>query len=248
MGARARQALSRQAWPPMAATTAAPNAEGFRPKRRWAEALDHGCNVLRQPAAATWLGEGAMQGFFDHRALAGLDAHSPRNQRGWSPWLRSGLLDHGALPPPTAGVPPGGRISPGVRNVGWDGREAVGPGSAWQRRRHHRKDISWADAFIVPAQTRQGLAETILPRSPAFFADRGVRRSTEKTGMTPSTDGLAVLGQPRRQPVRLHGQPAQRPIPPSQGSCQGSKTQVTALGQPAVGATPARRLESRHPV
>ncbi|MGH2667526.1 MAG: group II intron maturase-specific domain-containing protein [bacterium] len=46
----------------------------------------------------------------------------------------------------------------------------------------------------------------------------------------------------------MHGQPAQRPRTPSQVRCQGLQTQGNALCQPAVGATPARRIDRRTPV
>ena len=165
-----------------------------------------------------------------------------------STWLRSGFLDHGALSPTTAGVPQGGIISPVVSNLVLDGLEAVVPGSAWQRRSHHINDIRWADEFIVTANTRQVLEETILPRINAFLAERGVRLSTEKTVMTPITDGLDFLGQTLRKHARRKGKPAKLQITPSKGSFQSIKTKVKALCQQAIGATPARLIESLNPV
>jgi RNA-directed DNA polymerase len=245
---RARQALSRHALQPIAETMADPNSSGFRPQRRCAAALDPCFNVLRQHASATWLLEGEIQGFFDNRAFSWREAHIPMHKRVLSTGLRSGCIDHGALSPTTAGVPQGGLISPVVSNWVVDGLEAVVHGRTWHRRRHHIKDIRWADDCIVTANARQVLEETILPRITAFLADRGVRLSTEKTVMTPITDGFAFVGQTLRQHERLNGKPATLQRTPSKGSCQGSKTQGQARCQHAVGATPARRSESLNPV
>jgi RNA-directed DNA polymerase len=66
--------------------------------------------------------------------------------------------------------------------------------------------------------------------------------------MTPITDGLDFLGQPLRKHERLNGKPAKLQITPSTGSVQGIKAKVKALCQQAVGATPARRIESLNPV
>ena len=66
--------------------------------------------------------------------------------------------------------------------------------------------------------------------------------------MTSLSDGGDVRGQPLRKQTRRHGTPAKRQITPSTGSCQGIKTPGKALGQQAVGATPARRIERLPPV
>ena len=244
---RARQALYRQASQPLAATTAAPHADGLRPTRRCAEALDPCCQVLRQHPSATWMLAGDSHGFFDHLDFSWLETHLPRNTGVLSQWLRSGLSAPGALDPTTAGVPPGGRRSPGGRTMGWDGLEAVVQGGPWPRRVHNLNEVRWADDFIVTAKARQVGEAPILPRLRAVLAARGVRLSPEQTVMTPSTPGCDCLGPTLRQPARRHGTPATLQITPSQGSVQGLQTPVTALGQQAVGAPPARLLDRRHP-
>jgi RNA-directed DNA polymerase len=245
---RARPALYLQALQPIAETVAAPNSYGFRPKRQCADAIDQCFNGLRQHTAATWILEGDIHGFFDNIAVSWIEAPIPMHKRVLSQWLRSGFIDHGALYPTTAGVPQGGIISPVVSNLVLDGLEAVVHGGAWPRRVHHINDVRWADDVIVTANSRQVLEETILPRITAFLAERGVRLSTEKTVMTPITDGFDFLGQPLRQHARRHGKPAKLQITPSKGSFQGIKTKVKALCKQAVGATPAQLLERLNPV
>jgi RNA-directed DNA polymerase len=244
---RARQALYLQALQPIAETIADPHSYGLRPKRRGADAIDQCFKVLRQQTSATWGLEGDIHGFFANIAFAGIEAHIPMNKCVVSQWLRSGVRDHGVLSPTTAGVPQGGLRSPVVSHWVLDGLEAGVHGGTWHRRVHHINYIRWADDFIVTANARQVLEETILPRINALLAERGRRLSTAKPVMTPITDGFDFFGQTLRQHDRRKGTPAQLQIPPSQGSCQGIKTKVKALCQQAVGATPARLLERRNP-
>jgi RNA-directed DNA polymerase len=247
LGDRARQALELQALQPIAETVAAPNSYGVRPKRQCADASAPCCNVLRQHTSAPWILAGAIHGFFAHMAFSWIEAHLPMQKGVWSQGLRRGGIDHGALAPPTAGVPQGGSISPVVSHGVLDGLEAVVHGSAWQRRVHHIHDVRWTDDCIVTAHARQGCEATILPRSTACFAERGVRLATAKTVMPSIIDGFDFLGQTLRQQARRHGTPATLQRTPSPGRCQGIKTPVKALGQPAVGATPVRRIERLNP-
>jgi RNA-directed DNA polymerase len=245
---RARQALYLQALQPIAETLADPNSSGFRPKRRCADAIDQCFNILRQKTSATWVLEGDIQGFFDNIAFSWLEAHLPMHKCVLSKWLRSGFMDHGALYPTTAGVPQGGIISPVVSNLVLEGLEAVVHGGTWHRRVHNINDVRWADDCIVTANSRQVLEETVLPRITAFLAERGLRLSTEKTVMTPITDGFDFLGQTLRKHARINGKPAKLQITPSTASFQSIKTQVKALCKQAIGATPARLIDRLNPV
>jgi RNA-directed DNA polymerase len=245
---RARQALYLQALQPIAETTADPNSSGFRPQRRGADAIDQCCNVLRQDPSATWILEGDSQGFFDNSTFSWVEAHVPMHKQGLSRWLRSGCIDHGALSPPTAGVPQGGILLPVVRNMVLDGLEAVGQGGTWHRRLHNINDVRWADDFIVTAKTREVLEDVILPRINAFFAEGGVWLSTTKTIITPITAGFDFFGQPLRKYAHPHGKPAKLQITPSTASFQGIKAKGKTLCKQAAGATPAWLIAQLNPV
>jgi RNA-directed DNA polymerase len=134
---RARQALYLQALQPIAETQADRNSYGFRPKRRCADAIDQCFKVLRQKGSACWIWEGDIQGFFDHIAFSWIEEHIPMNKRILAKWLRCGFIDHSARYPTTAGVPPGGIISPMISNLVLDDLEQVACGSSRFRRRHH---------------------------------------------------------------------------------------------------------------
>jgi Retron-type reverse transcriptase len=109
-------------------------------------------------------------------------------------WLRSGFLEQGRWYPTPSGVPQGGIISPVISNIVLDGLETVVQGNAQQRRLHNINFIRWADDFIVTANSREVLEQTVLPRINAFLAERGVRLSPTKTVITPLSEGFDFLG------------------------------------------------------
>jgi RNA-directed DNA polymerase len=245
---RARQAVYLQALQPIAETTGDQNSYGFRPKRRCADAIDQCFKILRQRSSATWILEGDIQGFFDNIGLAWLETHIPRHKQLLSKWLRSGFIDHGALLPTTAGVPQGGIISPVISNMVLDGLEAVVQGGNWHRRVHNINYVRWADDFLVTANSREVLEETVLPRINAFLAARGVRLSRTKTVITHISQGFDFLGQTLRKYERPQGKPAKLQITPSKASLQAIKARVKALCKQSTGSTPAQLIGTLNPV
>jgi RNA-directed DNA polymerase len=135
-----------------------------------------------------------------------------------------------------------------ISNLVLDGLEATVQGSSWQRSVHNINYVRWADDFLVTASSRQVLAETVLPRTKAFLAERGVQLSAEKTVITPITQGFDFLGQTVRKPQRPNGKPAKLQITPSKVSFQALKDKVRTLCQQARGTTPARLIETLNPV
>jgi RNA-directed DNA polymerase len=248
MGDRARQAVYLQALQPIAETTADLNSYGFRPKRRCADAIDQCFKVLRQHTAATWILEGDIEGFFDHIAFAWLEKHIPIPKRVLSQWLRSGFCDRGVVFPTTAGVPQGGVISPVISNMVLDGLEGVVHGGHWHRRRHKLNYVRWADDFIVTANSREVLENTVLPAINAFLAARGVRLSPHKTVITPLSQGFDFLGQTIRKHARPNGKPTKLQITPSKASVQAITAKVKTLCQQAAGATPAQLIDALNPI
>jgi RNA-directed DNA polymerase len=245
---RARQAVYLQALQPIAETTGDQNSYGFRPKRRCADAIDQCFKILRQRSSATWIVEGDLQGFFDNIGFAWLETHIPMHTQLLSHWLRSGFIDHGALFPTTAGVPQGGIISPVISNMVLDGLEAVVQGGNWHRRVHHINSVRWADDFLVTANSREVLEETVLPRINAFLAARGVRLSPTKTVITQISQGFDFLGQTRRKYERPQGKPATLQITPSKASVQAINARVKTRCKQSAGSTPAQLIGTLNPV
>jgi RNA-directed DNA polymerase len=232
----------------MAETTGEHHAYGCRPKRRGAAAIDQGLKVLRQNTAATGILEGDIPGCFDHMRLTGREEHLPMNKRVLSRWLQSGFLDRRTLLPTTAGVPPGGMISPVLRNMVLAGLETVVQGGSWHRRVPTIHAVRWADDVIVTAPARQVRADSVLPRFHALLAERGVRLSPTQTVLTPLAQGFDCLGQTRRQQERPHGQPGTRQMTPSPASVRALKARIKALYTQSPGRTPAQLIATLHPV
>lgn len=188
-GARARQAVARQALQPLAATTGAQHAYGVRPPRRGAAAIDQGVTALRQTTAAAWIVAGERPGCCENRRWSWRATPLPLTQRGRSTGLRRGLVDHGARWPTTAGVPPGGLSAPVRRHLVLDGLDAMVHGGRGHRRVHHSTAGRWADDVLGPANARAVCAETVLPRLHALLAARGVTRAPTKTVLTQLSPG-----------------------------------------------------------
>jgi len=243
---RARQAVYLQVLQPIAETLADRNSYGFRPQRRCADAIDQCFKVLSQSDSATWILEGDSQGFFDHIAFPWIEEHIPMNKRILAKWLRCGFSDRGTLYPTTAGVPQGGLISPVISNRVLDGLEQVvcGSSSSRFRRRHHIHYVRWADDFSVTANSREVLAEVVLPRINAFLGARGVRLSAEKTVITPISQGFDFLGQTLRKHERRNRKPAKLRITPSTASFQTLTAKVRTRGKQAAGATPEQLIDA----
>jgi RNA-directed DNA polymerase len=204
--------------------------------------------VLRLKNSATWILEGDIQGFFDNISFSWIEAHIPINKRVLSKWLRSGFVDHGTLYPTETGVPQGGIISPVISNRVLDGLESVVQGGKQYRRQHNINYVRWADDFIVTANSREVLAEQILPRIEAFLEERGVRLSVQKTLITPLTEGFDFLGQTLRKFERPHHKPAKLQITPSKTSFQALKARVRTLCKQAKGATPEYLIDTLNPI
>jgi len=247
---RARQAVYLQALEPIAETQADPNSYGFRPKRRCADAIDQCFKALSQKDSATWILEGDIQGFFDHLAFPWIEEHIPMNKRILAKGLRCGFSDRGTLYPTTAGVPQGGLSSPVMSNRVLDGLEqgVCGSSSSRFRRRHHIHYVRWADDFIVTANSREVLAEVVLPRINAFLAERGVRLSVEKTVITPLSQGFDFLGQTLRKHERRNRKPAKLRITPSTASFQALTAKIRTRCKPAAGATPEQLIDALNPL
>jgi len=245
---RARQALWLQALQPIAETQADPNSYGFRPRRQCADAIEQCFKALCQRTSPTWILEGDIEGFFDHIAFSWIENHIPMNPRVLGKWLRSGFIDQGTLYPTGAGVPQGGIISPVISNQVLDGLEAVVHGNATERRVHQIHYIRWADDFIVTANSREVLEQTILPRINTFLAERGVRLSPSKTLITPIDQGFDFLGQTIRKYPRPNGKPAKLQISPSKASLQAIKTRINTLCRQTKGASPNKLIDTLNPI
>jgi RNA-directed DNA polymerase len=200
MNDRAMQALYLMALDPVAETRADPNSYGFRRARSCADAIEQCHKALSSRTAAEWILEGDIQACFDRIDHEWLLANVPIcDKRVLRSWLKAGHLYKNACHSSTEGTPQGGIISPALANIALDGLERrLGP---WTTRRttKGRKAkvhyVRYADDFVVTGSSKELLEDEIKPVLAAFFAERGLTLSPEKTVITHISSGFDFLGQ-----------------------------------------------------
>lgn len=195
---RAMQALEEQALQPVAETLADHHSYGFRPYRSAADAIQQCFISLAQKDSAQWVLECDIRGCFDHISHEWLLQHIPMNKDLLKRWLKAGYLEQGSLYSTKAGTPQGGIISPVLANMTMDGLEAEVL-SALPRRQCGRRTkihmIRYADDFVITADTKIMLEETIKPVVIRFLAQRGLELSKEKTQIVHINKGFDFLGK-----------------------------------------------------
>jgi RNA-directed DNA polymerase len=202
---RAMQALYLLALEPVAETRGDGHSYGFRPGRCTADAIGQCHAVLKQKASAPWVLEGDIRGCFDNISHEWLLRNIPMDRVVLERWLKAGYMENRNLFPTEAGTPQGGIISPTLANLTLDGLGVLLQ-KTFPRGRVKGKDtnpkvhlIRYADDFIITGATREVLVNEVIPLVQQFLRERGLELSTEKTRITPLTEGFDFLGQHLRK-------------------------------------------------
>jgi RNA-directed DNA polymerase len=153
---------------------------------------------LGKKASPQWILEGDIKACFDQISHDWLLENIPIDKVILQKWLKAGFMEKGVLHPTEEGTPQGGIISPTLANMTLDGLESL-LRKEWPR---YKAGISpkvnfvrYADDFIVTGATKEILEEGVLPLIEAFFKERGLTLSKEKTKITHIEDGFDFLGQ-----------------------------------------------------
>jgi RNA-directed DNA polymerase len=196
---RAMQALYLLALDPVAETCADPNSYGFRKGRSCADAIGRAHQVLSVRYAATWILEGDIKACFDRINHKWLMNNVPIVDKDiLRMWLKAGYLYKDAFHSTDEGTPQGGIISPTLANIALDGLEhKLAPWTKKAGAKVHY--VRYADDFIVTASSKELLENEIIPAVTAFFTERGLALSLEKTRITHIDDGFDFLGQTIRK-------------------------------------------------
>ena len=212
---RAMQALSLQALDPIAATLAAPNADGLRKARSCADAMEQGATVLSNGTRPPWRLAGDSKSCCDNISHPWLLSHIPREKTILKKWLQAGSMDTSVLSPPEAGTPHGGLSSPVLANRTRDGLERIRrktyPHAGPQARKgmHQQGNlVRYCDDCIITGLSREILETDVPPLVTGFLRERGLALSEEKTTITPIEEGCDFLGHHVRQ---YNGQCLTRP-------------------------------------
>jgi RNA-directed DNA polymerase len=189
---RAEQSLEQMGLDPVSECTADSHSYGFRKKRSIHDAIGACYNALRRRGSAQWILEGDIKGCFDFIDHNWLLRHIPTRKSKLRQWLKSGYLERNMFNPTKEGTPQGGIISPTLANMVLDGIESL------LASRFNRKDkihfVRYADDFIITGDSRELLAENVLPLIEEFLRKRGLSLSAEKTKISHMNDGFDFLG------------------------------------------------------
>jgi RNA-directed DNA polymerase len=194
---RAMQALYALALEPIVECRADPNSYGFRLYRSTHDAIEQLVICLSRRCSGQWVLEGDIKACFDEIGHQWLLEHVPMDREVLRQWLKAGFVEKGRLFPTRAGTPQGGVASPLLANWTLDGLEATVKGLFGYRPKVHV--IRYADDFVVVAETKEILEQTVKPAIQKFMAERGLRLSEEKTVITHIREGFDFLGKTVRK-------------------------------------------------
>jgi len=196
---RAMQALYLLALDPVAETTADPNSYGFRRERCCADAIEHCFHALAPKHMAQWVLEGDIKACFDRISHEWLLTYIPMDKGMLRKWLKAGYIEKNVFYDTQEGTPQGGIISPVLANMALDGLGAMLKQHYPLNSRKHRRAkvnlVRYADDFIITGISKEFLEEEVKPLVEAFFRERGLELSQEKTRITHIEDGFDFLGQ-----------------------------------------------------
>ncbi|WP_440994774.1 group II intron reverse transcriptase/maturase [Cysteiniphilum litorale] len=190
---RAQQALHLLALEPVSETLADKNAYGFRPKRSVTDAIAQCFILFSRKACAPWILEGDIKACFDKIGKQWLIDNVPIDKQVLEKWLSSGYIDKGLFFHTEEGTPQGGVISPTLMLLTLKGLEAAAKRSA-PSRSDKVNVITYADDFIITANSKETLELKVKPAIERFLKERSLELSQEKTLITHISDGFDFLG------------------------------------------------------
>jgi len=210
---RAMQALHLLGLEPVAETIADKNSYGFRPKRSAADAIEQCHKCLCRKNSAQWIFEGDIKSFFDQVSFNWLENNVVMDKLILKKFLQAGYVEKGTLEATTQGVPQGGIISPTLALIALSGLEER-LAKQFKRNRGKVNLVTYADDFIVTAESKEVLENEVVPLVAYFLKERGLQLSKEKSRITHISQGFDFLGFN----IRKYGSSQKCLIKPSKAS------------------------------
>jgi RNA-directed DNA polymerase len=248
---RAMQARYLLALDPVAETTGAASAYGFRPRRSLADALQAGFDLVSHPVSPQWVLEGDSTACCDRSSPAWLERHVPLDKTILHPWLKAGFMERGVRYPTQDGTPQGGIISPVLANLALDGLAAMRRAHCPQdtsvpRRGHGALDqvqlVRDVADFVITGSAKALLEDEVRPRVEAFLRERGLKLSVEKAVISHIEAGVDVLGENVR---KYHGKLL---IPPSKDRVKAFLAKVRGIIATMATATTGELMATLTPL
>ncbi len=206
---RAIQAIVKNALEPFWEAKFEDSSYGFRPGRGCHDAIERIYNLASAKGNRRWVLDADIKGAFDnigHEKLLDLIGNFPAREL-IRQWLKAGYLEGGVFHDTEAGTPQGGVISPLLANIAFHGmEEALGIRYRVRRTKTYATElhpksvglVRYADDFVVFCHTQEE-AELAREKLKAWFAERGLTFSEEKTRIVNLDDGFDFLGFNVRQ-------------------------------------------------
>ena len=238
---RAMQALHLMALLPISEETAGPNSYGFRPYRSTADVIEACFIYLSRRSSPEWVLEGDITGCFDNISHDWLLRHIPLDKRMLEQWLKSGVIDRRRFFPTHAGTPQGGIVSATLCNMTLDRLE----GKLKILFPHNRVYmVRFADDFVITEDSKELLENEVRPVVEAFFKERGLELSKEKTSITHITEGGDFLGHH----LRKCGRRKQFLTTPARKNTQAFLTKVRSIVSSCKAAPQETLIATLNPV
>lgn len=197
---RAMQALHLLALEPVVEMTSDIKSYGFRSDRSTADAMVELFHLLSPKTGPQWVMDADIKSFFDRISHDWLIKSVPMDKRMLRKWLKAGVMDQHKLMATEDGTPQGGIISPCLANATLNGLESGLKAHLCEMFGKTKGSklkvnvVRYADDFVVLANSKELLEETIKPWVVKFLAERGVELSVEKTQITHIENGFDFLG------------------------------------------------------
>jgi len=236
---RCVQAIVKNALEPYWEAKFEDSSYGFRPGRGCHDAVERIYNLASAKGNRRWVLDADIKGAFDnidHGKLLELIGNFPAREL-ICQWLKAGYLEDGVFHDTEAGTPQGGVISPLLANIAFHGMEEALGVRYWSRKtKKHATELSpasvglvrYADDFVVFCHTREE-AEQVQVKLKAWFAERGLTFSEEKTRIVNLDEGFDFLGfNVRQYPSKNSKSGFKLLIKPSKKSVKGMGEKLKA--------------------
>jgi len=206
---RALQAMVKNALEPYWEAKFEDSSYGFRPGRGCHDAIERIFNLASAKGNKRWVLDADIKGAFDnidHDKLLDLIGNFPAREM-IRAWLKAGYMEEGVFHDTGSGTPQGGVISPLLANIAFHGmEEALGVRYRVRKNRSYSTElhpqsvglVRYADDFVVFCRTQEE-AEQAKQTLEAWFKERGLTFSPEKTRIVNLDDGFNFLGFNVRQ-------------------------------------------------
>jgi RNA-directed DNA polymerase len=256
---RCLQAIVKNALEPYWEAKFEDSSYGFRPGRCQHDAIERIYNLASAKGNRRWVLDADIKGAFDnidHDKLLDLIGQFPAREL-IRQWLKAGYMEDGVYHDTDKGTPQGGVISPLLANIAFHGmEEALGIKYWYRTTKTYSVELNpkspglvrFADDFVVFCHTKEE-AEQAKEKLKAWFAERGLTFSEEKTRIVNLDEGFDFLGfNVRQYKVTTSRSGYRLLIRPSKKSVKEVRRKLKSLFREMHGHSVQRLIQELNPI